>query len=87
MNSTWTDDLFAVKHAYQHRLHGPAEKKGWEGWNSFFLDQIVAAAAANPGKRIVVIVGVEHCYWLRGHLHDSAGIELLDTASLLRTQN
>lgn len=87
VNSHWTDDLFAVKHAYQHKIYGPSEEKGWEGWNSFFLERITAAAVANPGKRIVVIVGVEHCYWLRGHLRNSPGIKLLDTASLLQRQH
>jgi hypothetical protein len=89
VNSEWTDDLFAVKHAFQHKIYGAQEENAWAGWNSYFLDRIKGAVAANPGKRIVVIVGVEHCYWLRSHLRDTPGIKLLDPASLLqpRTQH
>jgi len=85
VNSNWTDNLFAVKHAYQHKIYGDREAKAWEGWNGFFLERIKTAAVANPGKRIVVIVGVEHCYWLRGHLRDTPGVTLLDTRSLLES--
>jgi Family of unknown function (DUF5694) len=84
VNASWTDHLFAVKHRFQNRLYGPKEEQGWEGWNQHFLAQIVAAAKQNPGKRLVVIVGAEHGYWLREHLREQAGVELLDTESLLR---
>jgi hypothetical protein len=84
VNASRTDDLFAVKHAFQRKIYGPDEEKGWEGWNRYFLDRIMTAAAANPGKRIVVIVGCEHGYWLRKHLRDAASLKLLDTESLLR---
>ena len=84
VNAPWTDHLFAVKHKFQHDLYGSKEEQGWEGWNQHFLDQIVAAANQNPGKRIVVVVGVEHGYWLREHLRLQAGVEVLDTESLLR---
>lgn len=84
VNASWTDNLFAVKHKFQHSLYGPKEEQGWEGWNQHFLEQIVAAARQNPGKRIVVIVGAEHGYWLREHLREQTGVDLLDTESLLR---
>ena len=83
VNATWTDRLFAVKHAFQDGLYGSQEKQGWEGWNRYFLQQIITAAKQSPGKRIVVIVGVEHGYWLREHLRDQGGLKLLDTAALL----
>jgi hypothetical protein len=84
VNSAWTDRLFAVKHKFQDSLYGAKEEQGWEGWNQYFLDQIVDAAKQNPGKRIVVIVGAEHGYWLRAHLREQTGVDLLDTESLLR---
>jgi hypothetical protein len=84
VNASWTDHLFAVKHKFQNSLYGPKEEQGWEGWNQHFLDRIVAAAKQNPGKRIVVIVGAEHGYWLREHLREQTGVEVLDTESLLR---
>ncbi len=84
VNASWTDRLFAVKHSFQHRLYGPQEEQGWEGWNQYFHEQIVTAAQQNPGKRIVVIVGVEHGYWLREHLRKQDGVKLLETEELLR---
>jgi hypothetical protein len=83
-NAPWTDDQFAVKHAFQNKLFGPKEEEGWEGWNHYFLDRITVTAKVNPGSRVVVLVGVEHCYWLRAHLRNAPGTTLLDTASLLR---
>lgn len=83
VNASWTDHLFAVKHKFQDSLYGPKEEQGWEGWNQHFLAQIVAAAKQNQGKRIVIIVGAEHGYWLREHLREQPGVEVLDTASLL----
>jgi hypothetical protein len=84
VNASWTDHLFAVKHRFQNTLYGSKEEQGWEGWNQHFLGQIVAAAKQNPGKRIVVLVGAEHGYWLREHLREQAGVDVLDTESLLR---
>jgi hypothetical protein len=84
VNASWADRLFAVKHQFQSAIYGPKEEEGWEGWNQHFLQQILGAAKQNPGKRIVVIVGVEHGYWLRGHLRGQAGIDLRDTEALLR---
>lgn len=84
VNASWTDRLFAVKHEFQSAIYGSKEVEGWEGWNGYFLEQIVAAAAQHPSKRIVVIVGAEHAYWLREHLRTRDGIKLLDTAALLQ---
>ncbi len=60
VNSVWTDELFAVKHAFQEKLYGAKEVEGWEGWNQHFLERIMDAVKANRGKRIVVTVGAEH---------------------------
>lgn len=83
VNSRWTDDAYAVKHAFQEKLYGSKEVEGWEGWNEHFLDRIMEAAKANPGKRIIVTVGAEHGYWLREHLRQEQGVKLLDTATAL----
>ncbi len=83
VNDSVTDAVFAGKHALQEAMIGPGERAGWEGWNRHFLSVIKRAARENPGKRIVVTVGVEHTYWLRAHLKGLPGIELEDTADLL----
>ena len=82
VNSRATDILFESKHRVQSALFGPEEGQAWQGWNQHFLQQIVQTADAHPDKRILVLVGAEHAYWLRAHLADSE-ITLLDTQRLL----
>ncbi|MGA7296567.1 MAG: hypothetical protein WBW92_03520 [Rhodanobacteraceae bacterium] len=76
VNDATTDAVFAAKHALQTAMIGAGERAGWEAWNEHFREVILLAARENPGKRIVVLVGVEHAYWLRRNLGDLAGIEL-----------
>lgn len=83
VNDATTDAVFAAKHALQAALIGDAERAGWEAWNGHFLAVVERAARENPGRRIVVAVGVEHAYWLRAHLRGRAGILLEDTSRQL----
>lgn len=82
VNSPMTDLLFESKHLFQNALFGPAEVRVWESWNQHFLQKILTAADANPGKRILVLVGAEHSYWLRARLETSA-IVLRDTERMI----
>lgn len=84
VNSGETDALFEVKHKFQETLFGEKEEKGWEGWNQHFLDVILETAKENPGKKILVTVGVEHGYWLRKHLKESAAVKLLKPEDVLK---
>lgn len=72
-----------AKHALQAGLVGEGERAGWDAWNGEFLATVERAARENPGKRIVVLVGAEHGYWLRDALSRAPGVRLLDTAALL----
>ena len=83
VNDEVTDAALRAKHALQEALMGPAERAGWEAWNGHFLEVIQRAARENPGRRIVVLVGAEHGYWLRGHLLHAPGVVLLDTPKAL----
>lgn len=83
VNDRITDDLMQAKHGLQDALIGADEKQGWEAWNRHFLARIVEAAQQHPGKRIVVLAGAEHGYWLRRELATQPGLQLLDTAALL----
>lgn len=83
VNDAVTDAQMRAKHALQAGLVGPGEATGWEAWNGEFLATIARAARENPGKRIVVLVGAEHGYWLRAALAKTPGVRLLDTAALL----
>ena len=84
VNSGETDALFEVKHKFQEALFGEKEVKGWEGWNQHFLDVILQTAKENPGKKILVTVGVEHGYWLRKHLKESGAVKLLKPEDILK---
>lgn len=86
VNSRASDMLFETKHRFQNEVFGPVEATVWERWNEHFLQQILAAAALNPGKRIVVLVGAEHAYWLRARLaaqDDDGNFTLLDAEQLV----
>lgn len=83
VNSKCTDALFEVKHNYQNSIYDDRQTKGWEGWNTHFLDTILETAQKNKGKRIVVTVGAEHAYWLREKLRANRSITLLEANDLL----
>ncbi len=85
VNDATTDAAFAAKHALQQSWFGDGERAGWQAWNRHFLSVILRAARENPGRTIVVTVGVEHTYWLRRHLRHQPGITLVDTARLMPT--
>ncbi|MBX3266366.1 MAG: hypothetical protein KF831_06620 [Acidobacteria bacterium] len=84
VNSPETDALFEVKHEFQNALFGPKEEAAWNGWNSHFLKQIHAAAKKHPGKRILVLVGVEHTYWLRKELKASKEVRYVSLGRYLK---
>ncbi|MBK9162700.1 MAG: hypothetical protein IPM21_02060 [Acidobacteria bacterium] len=84
VNSDETDALFEVKHEFQNALFGPNEEAAWDGWNSHFLKQILAAAKQHPGKRVLVLVGVEHTYWLRKELKASAEVRYVPVGGYLK---
>lgn len=83
VNSSETDALFEVKHNFQNSLFGEKEAKVWNDWNSYFLKQIKDSAAKNKGKRILVLVGAEHSYWLRKNLQNDPEINLFKIKDLL----
>lgn len=86
VNDAITDRILAAKHGMQSELIGDDEAAGWEAWNTHFLARILDAVKAHPGKRIVVLVGLEHGYWLRDALKTQETVHLLDTSSLLREE-
>lgn len=84
VNSSETDALFEVKHKYQIALFGEKEEQVWESWNRHFLEKILETAEKNPGKKILVVVGVEHSYWLRKHLRENQTVILLKPEEVLK---
>ncbi len=84
VNSEETDRHFEIKHQFQAAVYGPDEREGWEAWNQHFLDQIREAAARRKGARILVLVGVEHAYWLRKRLRSEKEFHLVSVKEALK---
>lgn len=84
VNSDTTDRILAGKHALQDALHDADQYASWHEWNDHFLRQIRAAAEQAPGGRVVVVVGVEHGYWLKDALRSEPGFRLLSLQDALR---
>jgi hypothetical protein len=84
VNSRVTDQVLAGKVTLQDRLLGPVSTEGWERWNKHIADMVLKAAKENPGKRILVLVGIDNCYTVRERLRHSADITLIDTEYWLR---
>ena len=83
VNSAQTDALLEVKHKYQNELFGAKQARGWESWNRHFLEVILEAAQKYPGKKIIVLVGLEHSYWLRKELGNNKDVILLKAEQML----
>ncbi len=83
VNSAETDRHFEIKHRYQGALFGENETRGWELWNQYFLEQILVEATKNTRGRMLVLVGVEHSYWLRGRLREQVGVQHLEADAVL----
>ncbi len=86
VNSPLTDSLFAAKHALQNEIYGAKEQQGWDGWNQHFLDVVLQTVQKYPGKRLLVLVGVEHGYWLRKRLKNYDAVNLLAITLLLNQE-
>lgn len=83
VNDAPTDAVLDSKHRFQAALFGEPEVAAWEGWNGHFLARILDAARERPGQRILVLVGVEHAYWLRRELARASSLRLRAPMELL----
>lgn len=82
-NSRATDDAVAAKKAGQNSLYPPDYSRCWDEWNEHFLARIVEAVHASRPALAVVLVGLEHSYWLRPRLAGRSDMTLLDAATTL----
>lgn len=84
VNSPATDAQFEVKHDFQNALYGPDQERVWREWNEHFLRKILETADRFKGKRVLVLVGVEHTYWLRHKLRERTGVSLVEPKTFLK---
>jgi len=83
VNSYETDRHFEIKRRYQNSLFGEKESRAWEKWNQYFLEQILKANEQRKDGKMLVLVGVEHSYWLRGELRKRHDVQLLEAPEVL----
>ena len=55
-------------------------------WNEYFLSSIIATVEADPGRRILVIVGLWHKYWLWNKLVERDDIRVQNLHSFRLSQ-
>jgi hypothetical protein len=83
VNDDVTDGLLMGKTAFERQLNGTAKVNG-ERWNQHTVDVIQRAVKENPGKRLLVLNGIENCYWLRDALSRDSKIILVKAEQWLR---
>ena len=83
VNSERTDESVRAKQEFQKPLY-PAEYSGaWDEWNQYFLTRIIEVLDRTKPKTAVVLVGVEHSYWLRLRLARRSDLTLIDANATL----
>ncbi len=81
MNSQATHQTYREYHATLHRLYG--RDTPWEAWNERILDNLVVVCRDNTGKRIAVVFGGAHAYYLEDGLRRTPGIKLIPAEDFL----
>ena len=84
VNDAVTERVFAGKHALEGSLIGPVEADGWARWNQNVADVVRRAVAENPGKRVLVLTGIENRYAVDERLRGAKGIRLIDMERWLK---
>lgn len=84
VNSGATDRVLAARRAYQDHLAGPAVAGAWRRWNEHAASMVQQAQRENPGKRILVLIGVDNTAALRSTLAGSPALRVVDMESWLR---
>jgi len=77
VNSSYTDAVFRGKHAVQDIVYGTEQAEAWERWNSHFASVVLRTVGDGHSSRLLVLVGVEHAYWLRERLRHQPALRLL----------
>jgi hypothetical protein len=78
VNSALTDELLAARRHFQDRVAGPEVAEAWRQWNDHAVGMVRRAVAENPGRRILVLIGVENAALLRPALRKLPGLRVVD---------
>lgn len=84
VNGKVTDKALAGKRALMDKLVGPVDADGALRWTTNIVEVTLRAAREHPGKRVLVLIGVENCHGVRALLGQQNGIRLIDVEQWLR---
>lgn len=76
-NSDAFNDIVREKQNYQKTASPEAHEIVWERRNSNIVENILQVIHDNPGKRILVVFGAEHTYWLKEYIKQCENAELI----------
>ncbi len=79
LNSEEQYALWRNYHAALHKLYG--QKTPWEEWNAKILANVTKLSRQHKGKRIALVFGSAHCYYLQDYLSKEAGVKVISVAS------
>lgn len=81
MNSAEYQNIWRDYHNQIHQLNGVATP--WEAWNAKVVHKIRKLCKDNPGKRIAVVFGATHSYFMNDYLANHDGISVVATEKFL----
>lgn len=87
VNGALTDRLLSTRRHVQDLIAGPEVADAWRRWNEHSLSVIRRAVQENPGKRVLVLIGVENAAMLRPALAGDASITLVDVEAWLSARD
>jgi len=78
VNSAVTERVLGGKQALEARLLGAVHSDSWARWNGHAVEVALRAVRENPGKRVLMITGIENCAGVREHLRRQNSVNLVD---------
>lgn len=85
VNSRITDQALAGKRGIEDKLTGPVDVECGIRWTQHIIQTTLQAAREHPGKRILVLNGIENCNVIREELRHNKDITLVDMEEWLRS--
>lgn len=82
-----TAAVLAGKSALRDAVYGPVAAEGSRRWNEHIARQVVLAVRENPGRRILVLTGIDNRSFVLRHLAGQPLFDLVDTEQWLRTHS
>ena len=80
-NSAELESIWRRYHRDMQRIY--KRRTPWQQWNQKIADNLVELGNKNPGKRIAVVIGAAHCYYLKDAVLDVDGLTLLSIENSL----